>query len=49
MVLPFLMLESRSGFQYGVNAKIIRRIIGKFADSWDLDLMSFSLKKMMEI
>ncbi len=22
------------GFQYGVNAKIIRRIIGKFADSW---------------
>jgi hypothetical protein len=25
------------GFQYGVNAKIIRRVIGKFADS-DLDL-----------
>ncbi|MEZ7497250.1 PorV/PorQ family protein [Flavobacterium sp. Arc3] len=22
------------GFQYGVNAKVIRRIIGKFADSW---------------
>jgi hypothetical protein len=22
------------GFQYGVNAKIIRRVIGKFADSW---------------
>jgi hypothetical protein len=35
------------GFQYGVNAKIIRRIIGKFADSWGLDLMSdFSLKRM---
>jgi hypothetical protein len=33
-------------FQYGVNAKIIR-IIGKFADSWGLDLMSdFSLKRM---
>lgn len=23
-----------SGFQYGVNAKVIRRIIGNFADSW---------------
>lgn len=23
-----------SGFQYGVNAKVIRRIIGKFASSW---------------
>ncbi|MEZ7503828.1 PorV/PorQ family protein [Flavobacterium sp. Arc2] len=23
-----------AGFQYGVNAKVIRRIIGKFADSW---------------
>jgi hypothetical protein len=23
-----------AGFQYGVNAKIIRRVIGKFADSW---------------
>jgi hypothetical protein len=22
------------GFQYGVNAKLIRRVIGKFADSW---------------
>lgn len=22
------------GFQYGINAKVIRRIIGKFADSW---------------
>jgi hypothetical protein len=22
------------GFQYGINAKIIRRVIGKFADSW---------------
>jgi hypothetical protein len=23
------------GFQYGVNAKLIRRVIGKFANSWD--------------
>jgi hypothetical protein len=38
------------GFQYGVNAKIIRRIIGKFADSGGLDLMSdFSLKRMTGI
>jgi hypothetical protein len=22
------------GFQYGVNAKIIRRVIGQFANSW---------------
>jgi hypothetical protein len=30
------------GFQYGVNAKIIRRVIGQFANSWgfgfDVDL-----------
>jgi hypothetical protein len=28
------MLLKLEGFQYGVNAKVIRRIIGKFASSW---------------
>jgi hypothetical protein len=45
-MVSFSYENYRSGFQYGVNAKIIRRIIGKFADSWELDLMSdFSLKE----
>jgi hypothetical protein len=35
------------GFQYGVNAKIIRRIIGNLPILGGLDLMSdFSLKRM---
>jgi hypothetical protein len=36
--------NTRSQFQYGVNAKIIRRI-RKFADSWELGLIGLQFER----